>query len=135
MIIKIPVLARPKKNSQEIRINRRTGKRYISQSQRYLNFEQECGFYLQQYLREMAITDFIPIDYPVTLKITFYFPDKKKRDIANFVNAIQDILVKFGVLKDDNSNIVKSLDGTRIIYEEGRQEIVIEIIKYEKDNN
>ena len=37
-----------------------------------------------------------------------------KRDIANYIEAIQDILVKYEVLKDDNYNIVYSLDGTRM---------------------
>ena len=40
--------------------------------------------------------------------------DKRRRDIANYIEAIQDILVKYEVLKDDNYNIVYSLDGTRM---------------------
>jgi len=43
------------------------------------------------------------------------------------LNAIQDILVKYDVLADDNSNIVAGLDGSRIIYEKDREETIIEI--------
>lgn len=54
-------------------------------------------------------------------------PDKRKRDLTNLLNAIQDILVKYGVLEDDNYNIVKSLDGSRIIYKKGEQKTIVEI--------
>ena len=72
------------------------------------------------------------IDYPINLKCIFYVPDKRKRDIVNLLNAIQDILVKYKVIADDNYNIVKSIDGSRIIYEKGREETIIEISKMEE---
>ena len=50
------------------------------------------------------------------------------------LNAIQDILVKYGVIADDNYNIVKSVDGSRIIYEKGREETIIEIGREEDLN-
>lgn len=108
MKIEIPLLCRSKKNSQQIMVNKRTGKRFIRQSNLYLNFEYECLFYLEKYK--------LNIDYPINLKCTFIVPDKKKRDIVNLLEAIQDILVKYNVLADDNYNIVSSLDGTKIIY-------------------
>lgn len=58
-------------------------------------------------------------------------PDKRKRDIVNLLNAIQDILVKYKVIADDNYNIVQSIDGSRIIYEKGKEETIIEITKGE----
>ena len=60
--------------------------------------------------------------------------DKRKRDIVNLLNAIQDILVKYKVIADDNYNIVQSLDGSRIIYKKGKEETVIEISRLEKIN-
>lgn len=67
------------------------------------------------------------IDYPVNIKVTFYVPDKRKRDLTNLENAIADILVKYKVIADDNYNIIQSWDGSRIIYEKGREETIIEI--------
>ena len=41
--------------------------------------------------------------------------------------AVQDVLVKYDVIEDDNYNIVAGLDGSRIIYEKNREETIIEI--------
>lgn len=119
--IKIPLLCRSKKNSQQIIY--RNGKSFIVQSELYRKFEQNCGYFLKRYSKH--------IDYPITLKCTFYVPDRRKRDIVNLLNAIQDILVHYDVIADDNYNIVQSLDGTRIIYEKGREETIIEIEEIE----
>ena len=54
-------------------------------------------------------------------------PDKRKRDLTNLENAIADILVKYKVIADDNYNIIQGWDGSRIIYEKGRGETILEI--------
>lgn len=119
MIIKIPLLCRSKKNSQQIIY--KNGKAIIIQSKLYLQFEKDCAIFLKKYAKN--------IDYPINLKCLFYVPDLRKRDIVNLMNAIQDILVKYGVIADDNYNIVYSLDGSRIIYEKGREETIIQITR------
>lgn len=124
MIIKIPLLCRSKKNSQQMIINPKTKRPMIIQSKLYLNFERECRKFLFSYQSN--------ISYPINLKCVFYVPDRRKRDIVNLLNAIQDILVKYNVIADDNYNIVKSVDGSRIIYEKGREETIIEITKLEE---
>ncbi len=125
MIIKIPLMCRSKKNSQQILRNRKTGKMFVSQSEIYKQFEQECGYYLLKYRKN--------INTPINLKCTFYVKDRRKRDIVNLLNAIQDILVKYGVIADDNYNIVQSIDGSRIIYEKGREETILEIEEVSKN--
>lgn len=119
MKIIIPLLCRSKKNSQQILINSKTKRPFISQSKIYKEFEQNCGYYLNKYK--------LNIDYPVNLKCTFIVSDKRKRDLTNLENAIADILVKYNVLADDNYNIIQSWDGSRITYEKGKEEIIIEI--------
>lgn len=121
MKIVIPLKCRSKKNAQQILYNSKTHKPFISQSKLYKEFEEECGYYLLNYRKK--------IDYPINLKCTFIVDDKRKRDIVNLLNAIQDILVKYQVLADDNYNIVQSIDGTRIIYEKGVNKTIIEINK------
>lgn len=54
MIIKIPLMCRSKKNSQEIHINCRTGKPFVSQGKLYKQFEQECGYYLLKYKKNIS---------------------------------------------------------------------------------
>lgn len=103
MEIIIPINPRSKKNSQEIVFNKKTGHRMVIQNKRYTEFEKECKKHLPKLEK--------PIDYPVNLKCKFYVCDARKRDIANYIEAIQDILTKYNILEDDNYNIVASLDG------------------------
>ena len=121
MKIVIPIEPRSKKNSQQIIYNPKTKRPMIIQSKLYTNFEREGGLYLKKYKSN--------IDYRVNLKIDFYVKDKRRRDIANYVEAIQDILVKYEVLKDDNYNIVYSLDGTRMYVDKENPRVEIEITK------
>lgn len=122
MKITIPIQARSKKNSQQIFWNKKTGRPFVTQSKLYKEFEQECSLYLKRYAMN--------IDYPIELKCVFYFKDKRKRDIVNYLNAIQDILVKYKVIADDNYKIVASVDGSRIIYDKSIEpKIEIEIKK------
>lgn len=119
MKIVIPLLCRSKKNSQQLFVNKKTGKRFISQSKLYKEFEQNCGYFLNKYKTN--------INTPINIKATFYVPDRRKRDLTNLENAIADILVKYKVIADDNYNIIVGWDGSRIIYEKGREETIIEI--------
>ena len=119
MRIVIPLCTVPKKNSQQIFVNSRTHKPFIRQSERYLSFEKQCGFFLNKYK--------LNIDYAVNLKCTFIVPDRRKRDLCNLLESIQDILVKYNVIADDNYNIIASVDGSRIKYIKGKQETIIDI--------
>lgn len=125
MKIIIPLLCRSKKNSQQILINSKTKRPFISQSKIYKEFEQNCGYYLNKYK--------LNIDYPVNIKCTFYFGDKRRRDLTNLENSIADILVKYNILEDDNYNIIRSWDGSRAIYQKNRNETIIEITEYKGD--
>ena len=117
--IVIPLLCRSKKNSEEIVVNQKTMKPMIIQSKYYRQFERDCGYFLKKYARH--------IDYPVNVKATFYVQDRRKRDLTNLENAIADIMIKYGVIEDDNYNIIAGWDGSRIIFEKGREETIIEI--------
>ena len=119
MRIRIPLLTVPKKNSQQIFINSKTHRPFIRQSDRYIKFEKECGYFLGKYQ--------LNIDYPVNLKVTFIVNDRRKRDLCNLLESIQDVLVKYNVIADDNYQIVASVDGSRIKYIKGKQETIIDI--------
>ena len=38
----------------------------------------------------------------VALKLTLCKPDKRKRDVSNFIKAVEDLLVRHGVIRDDS---------------------------------
>lgn len=126
MRIVIPLLCRSKKNSEQIIVNPRTNKPMIIQSKYYRQFERDCGIFLKRYAKH--------INTPVNLKCLFIVPDKRKRDLTNLENALADIMIKYGVIEDDNYNIVAGWDGSRIIYEKGKEEIIIEIEEITNDN-
>lgn len=123
--INIPLCTRPKKNSQRIIYNSTTKKPMIIQSKQYLEFERNCAYFLNKYKLNISI--------PINLKCTFIVGDKKKRDLTNLLNAIQDILVKYNVIADDNYNIVQSVDGSRIIYIKGEEKTIIEISEIDNE--
>lgn len=58
-------------------------------------------------------------------------PTKRRVDLTNLLEAIDDVLVKYGVLKDDNSEIITSHDGSRVLYDKDnpRTEVVIRFLE------
>lgn len=121
-IIKLPPVS--KKNSQQILFNPRTGKRFIAPSKKYTEYEQNAGWFLPRRKE--------PIDYPINVKCLFYMPTKRKCDLTNLLEAVDDVLVKYGIIADDNYTIIESHDGSRVLYdkENPRTEIYIdEVLK------
>jgi len=54
-------------------------------------------------------------------------PTRRKCDLSNMLEALDDVLVKYGLLEDDNYTIVESHDGSRVLYdkENPRTEVYI----------
>ena len=71
-----------------------------------------------------------PINEPVNVRCIYYMPTHRRVDLVNLQEATLDILVKYGVLEDDNCNIVVSMDGSRVEYDkdEPRTEVIIEYL-------
>ena len=106
-----------KKNSQQIIYAK--GRPMIIPSKKYKEYEKDAGFCIDYKGK--------PIDYPVNVKCLYYMPTKRRVDLVNLIECSLDVLVKYGVLEDDNSNIVVSNDGSRVLYdkEHPRTEIYI----------
>lgn len=124
--ITIPLNPVPKKNSQRILINRKTGRPFISQSADYKAFETACGFYINW--------DEEPIDEPVNVRMVYYRKDRRRCDLVNLQEATLDILTKYGVLKDDNYNIVSTMDGSRVDVDKQNPRTEITITRKEKQH-
>lgn len=105
-IIPLPPIS--KKNSQQILINKATGRPFIMPSKKYKEYEREALL-------------FVPkgkcVDYPVNVKCLFYMPTKRKCDLTNLLEAVDDIMVKAGLLSDDNFTVIESHDGSRVLYD------------------
>ena len=118
--ITIPLVPISKKNSQQILINKATGKPFIMPSKKYRENEKSAMWFLPKG---------IYINAPCNVRCMFYMPTKRKCDLVNMQEAILDVLVKGRVLVDDNYSIVQSMDGSRVCYDKQnpRTEIYIEI--------
>lgn len=128
----IPNRAPTKKNSQRL-VNIK-GRLVPIPSQAYKTYEAQAG----QYLRPLPEK---PIEAPVELCCIYFMPLTKKGerpknapDLVNLLEATQDILTKYGVLADDNSNIIRSVDGSRVYYTSGELSTIITIREIDNED-
>ena len=115
----IPIAPVTKKNSQRILKNRRTGKRFIAPSENYEDYEAQALWFIPTLTK--------PINEPVNVKCLFYMSTRRQCDLPNLLEAIDDCLVKKGLLADDNYKIIATHDGSRVYYdkENPRTEVYI----------
>ena len=106
-----------KKNSQRIVMCGKFPK--IMPSKAYCDYEKDA-------LWQLAGKRY-GIDTRVEVKCLYYMKTKRKVDLTNLLEATDDILVKAGVLADDNSNIIYSHDGSRVFVDRLSPRVEIEI--------
>lgn len=118
----IPLQPISKKNSQQIFINSKTGKPFIAPSKKYKEYENAASWFIPKR---------IYIDEPVNVKCLFFMKNRQKCDLTNMLEAIDDVMVRAGLLADDNYTIIQSHDGSRIMHdkEKPRTEVYIEYLK------
>lgn len=118
----VPLPPITKKNSQRILRNNKTGKPFVAPSEQYVSYEAQALW-------------FIPkgkcIDVPVNVRCVFYMPTKRRCDLTNLLEAIDDIMVKAGLLKDDSYNIIAGHDGSRVFYDKNNPRTEVEITRME----
>lgn len=122
----LDIPCKTKKNSQQILINRKTGRPFVSQSSAYKAFEKAALMLIPNEAKAV-------INYPVNVKAVFYMQTKRKVDLANLNSAIHDILVSALVLADDNRDIIASTDGSRVYYDKEHPRVEITIEKYTEE--
>ena len=116
----IPVRPATKKNSGQIVMRGKYP--VLLPSKAYLAFEKASLPYLKQVKDTAGV-----INYPVNVQCTFYTETKRKIDLPNLLNAIDDAMVKSGLIIDDNRDIIAGHDGSRVFHDKfnPRIEIVI----------
>lgn len=125
MYFVLNVVPHSKKNSSQI-CTLKNGKTLLLPSKLYKQFEKECLLLIPEDLKKN-------IDKPVNIKAHFYCKTRRKIDLTNLLEALDDMLVKANVIVDDNRNIIASHDGSRVYWdkENPRIEIWIEELKEE----
>ena len=121
--ILIPIQPVTKKNHGRI-VTLKDGRRIMLPSEPYVKYEKACKQFIPQLKK--------PIDFPIEMKCTYYMGHRRKSDITNLLQATCDILVKYGVLSDDNYLIIQSFDGTRVYYDKENPRCEIEIKKIDE---
>lgn len=95
----LPLRARIKKNSVQLRVNRKTGKRFPSTSDRFKQWENAAGVYVRRAMyaaKHQTITQEIEVHY------RFYFKNRQNEpDVSNCIEGIQDVMQDCGVFKND----------------------------------
>lgn len=92
-------------------------------SKKYREYEEAIRWFLK---RDR------PINTPVNVQCLFYMPTLRRVDLVNLMEAACDVLVAAGVLADDNSDIVRSHDGSRVCIDRENPRTEIYIVDYER---
>jgi Holliday junction resolvase RusA-like endonuclease len=58
-------------------------------------------------------------------------PTKRRVDLVNLQESTLDVLVAYGIIADDNSNIVASMDGSKVLYSKENPRTEVEITPIE----
>lgn len=119
MKIIIPLAPITKKNSQRIFVNSTTGKPFIAPSAKFKGYQHAAGYYLNP---NNGVDN-----YPVNIKCLFYMPTKRRCDLTNLLEAIDDVLTHYGIISDDDYLHIGGHDGSRVYYDKNnpRTEIYI----------
>ena len=120
-MIKITIPGRPitKKNSQRM-ILLKNGRRMVRPSAQFEAYQKAAGWAIGPN-RGLMLTG------PVNVKAVYFMPTRGCVDLLNLLEATCDILVHYGVLEDDNSRVVASHDGSRVLYDKEHPRVDIEI--------
>ena len=108
-----------------------------------------CGKFQKQFIRNgSTATEFAfhaakylhpkpqkPIDQEIHLIYRVYTATWHKKDDLNLYEALDDILVKEKILADDNRKIIRSRDGSRVLYDKDNPRAEIYIYDYEKEED
>ena len=119
LTIKLPPVT--KKNSMQIVGNGKRPK--LIPSAQYRRYERDAGWFL----KPLAIAE------PVNIRAIYFMPARRKVDITNLESALMDVLVKHGVIADDNCRVVVSTDGSRVMYDKENPRTEVTITKSKEE--
>lgn len=126
MYIEIPGNPIPKKTSQRI-VGKGKFKRII-QSERFLKYDKHAKDHIKKTYPHLLKKR----DDPIEVRIHYYRETKHRVDMTNLQEGTDDILTEVGVIKDDNSKIIKSHDGSRVYFDKENPRTEIWILPFKE---
>lgn len=121
-MIKFTLPIRPVTKKNNGRIVMRGNYPILLPSEQYLKFEKESLPYLIHVKNTAGV-----INYPVNCECLFYMDARRRIDLPNLLNAIDDSMVKSGLILDDNRDIIAGHDGSRVLHDKANPRIEITI--------
>lgn len=113
---------RTKKNSQRII---KCGNYYkIKPSKAFEQYEKDC-------LKQITGKHRKNLKGRYNLKCVYFMKTRRKVDLVNLLEATCDILVVANIIVDDNSSVVTSHDGSRVLYDKDNPRVEIELEEVE----
>ena len=97
---------------------------FIAPSTGYSDFEHDSLPYFNHVKSTAGV-----INYPVNCECIFYMDARRKVDLANLLNAVDDAMVKAGLIIDDNRDIIAGHDGSRVLHDKANPRIEITILE------
>ena len=76
-----------------------------------------------------------PYDETVHIIYRIYTKTQRVVDDLNLYENLDDILVKEKILKDDNRKIIRSRDGSRVLYDKENPRAEIYILSYREEDD
>lgn len=111
--------SRTKKNSQRI-VRMGNGRPLIMPSKQYKDYEAAC-------LRQIPEAQRLNISERVNVQMVYYMHTRRIVDLVGLEESTLDILVRGGVLADDNCKIAAAYDGSCVKYDKDNPRVEIEI--------
>jgi hypothetical protein len=131
----IPLDTRTKKNHMTIAgtgvrcpVCRKHKRQFVRQGRANTEYSAKAA----QYLRDKPKT---PISGTVRLIYKVYTQTQRVVDDLNLYASLDDILVKEKILKDDNRKIIRSRDGSRVLYDKENPRAEIYIYEYKEEDD
>ena len=117
----IPLPPITKKNHQQLVWPKGRNRPIVMPSPQYKQYEKDALYFIPKICE--------PLTGPLSVKCQFYMPTHRKCDLTNLLQAIDDIMVKAGLLADDNYTIIQSHDGSRVFYDKDKPRTVVTITR------
>ena len=117
----IPVAPRTKKNHGNI-VTLKTGRTMMLPSKQYKEFEKKVVAFVNENFKGTEA-----ISVPINLCCKFYKDKDYKADLVGYLQAIQDALVKAGLIADDNHKIIETTNGSEIFLDRENPRVEITI--------
>lgn len=73
-------------------------------------------------------------DGPLNVKALFYMKTRRRVDLLNLLEAVDDILTEAGIIADDNAAIIAGHDGSRVLYDPKNPRTEIYITRMEENH-